>query len=275
MSQCTHQRLTPRIAIVIVLSIPALSACSGVGGPLQSTEPGQFRLLPHEEASGQRGPSSAGAVAPADTSAAAPEKAVAATALAEARGLRRAGDRRKAFAIIEAAVARTPAPGRALLVEGGLLALEIGAPDQAERLLRRAMDQGEPDWRVVSGLGIAVSAQGRHEEAQRHFQTALRMAPGQAALLNNLAMAHMLARNPGEGEKVLRAAARVAPGSARIKQNLALAQDLKGHDLKGQAAKLPEPNAGGQAPAGAKEAGLDRRRSATNPLAASAATPAL
>jgi Flp pilus assembly protein TadD len=160
----------------------------------------------------------------------------AASVLTEARGLRRAGDKKKAFDLIDAAVAKAPAPDRTLLVEGGLLALEIGAPEKAEMFLKKAEDPAKPDWRVLSGLGVAASAQGRHEEARRHFKAALALSPGQPAVLNNLALSHVLERKPGEAEKVLREASKAAPKSARIKQNLALTQGLKGRsDDSGEA----------------------------------------
>lgn len=169
--------------------------------------------------------------------------------LAEARGLRRAGEKKKAFELIDAAIAKAPAPDRTLLVEGGLLALEIGAPEKAEAFLKKAEDPAKPDWRVLSGLGVAASAQGRHEEARRHFKAALALSPGQPAVLNNLALSHVLEKKPGEAENVLREASKAAPKSTRIKQNLALIQGLKGRTDDLSEGASPEKTAAPDKPA--------------------------
>jgi Flp pilus assembly protein TadD len=202
--------LAGRIAWVCLA--PLLTACAGPSPSLLSAIPNA------DTGQAQR----ADAAVESQPVAAAPDL------LTQARNLRRAGDRKKAFDLIENAVAKGPSPDRGLLVEGGLLALELGAPDKADVLLRKAEDPAKPDWRVLSGLGVAASAQSRHVEAVHYFKAALVQSPGQASVLNNLALAHVLARKPGEAEGVLRAASKAAPTSARIKQNLALTQGLKG-----------------------------------------------
>jgi Flp pilus assembly protein TadD len=224
--------------MALAMITPMLTACTG---PTLS-------LLPTELATTTDGAKPAVATNPAlaaDQMSTTP----AANVLTEARGLRRAGDKKKAFDLIDAAIAKAPAPDRTLLVEGGLLALEIGAPEKAEAYLKKAEDPAKPDWRVLSGLGVASSAQGRHEEARRHFKAALALSPGQPAVLNNLALSHVLEKKPGEAEKVLREASKAAPKSARIKQNLALTQGLKGRtDDLGEGAS-PEKTAAPDKPA--------------------------
>lgn len=203
-------------SVAWVVLVPLLGACTGSSLSLLPTELG----TPASDIK----PASAASLAPTASQAGTSQ---ASGVLAEARGLRRAGEKKKAFELIEGAVAKAPAAEQGLLVEGGLLALEIGAPEKAELFLKKAQDPAKPDWRILSGLGVAASAQGRHEEARRHFNAALALSPGQPAVLNNLALSHVLERKPGEAEKVLREASKAAPKSARIKQNLALTQGLK------------------------------------------------
>ncbi len=226
--------------IVIAIVAPMLTACTGPS----------LSLLPADLTT------TAGDTKPAEAASAAltggqSSTTQATSVLSEVRSLRRAGDKRKAFDLIDAAVAKAPAPDRTLLVEGGLLALEVGVPEKAEAFLKRAEDPAHPDWRVLSGLGVAASAQGRHEEARRYFKAALALSPGQPAVLNNLALSHVLERKPGEAEKVLREASKAAPKSARIKQNLALTQGLKGRADDSSEAPTPEKTAAPEKPAGA------------------------
>jgi Flp pilus assembly protein TadD len=105
-------------------------------------------------------------------------------------------------------------------------ALERGDAPAAERLLV-AVQAGEPDWRLHSGLGIAASALGRQADAQTHFKRALQLSPRNPAVLNNLAISHMLDRNPSEAEVVLKRATADGNASRETLDNLALARSLK------------------------------------------------
>lgn len=152
----------------------------------------------------------------------------AAAALAYARALRLSGAKVEALAVLDKTAAAKPNERR-LQLESGLLALELGQTSKAERLLRRAYDAKTPDWRLHSGLGAALAASGKQQEAQVQFAKALALAPDHPSVLNNLAMSYALDGKADEAEKLLRRAQRTAPDTAQVQQNLALVLGLQGN----------------------------------------------
>ena len=87
-------------------------------------------------------------------------------ALAYARNLKAAGQQERALGVLQHA-SMFHSHDRELLSDYGRLALDADQLSLAQKLLEAADDPGKPDWRILSGLGVASSAQGRHEEAQR------------------------------------------------------------------------------------------------------------
>lgn len=219
-----HTIWLPLIAMMGACTGPPLSGLSGSVSATSQDGPVATSLTAVQQ---EALPSAA---LPGSKAERAPPSAKTTGILAEARALRRSGEKKKAFERIEAAMAEAAPADHTLLVESGLLALEIGNLDKAERYLKQANDPAGSDWRVLSGLGVAASSQGRPEDARRYFKAALMISPGQPAVLNNLAMASVLERKTGEAERMLRDAAKAAPQSDRIKQNLALAQGLKARE---------------------------------------------
>jgi Flp pilus assembly protein TadD len=175
----------------------------------------------------------------------APERAQAsAAAITRARALRAKGEKQRALALLEQA-ASSDTGNKALLAEQGLLALDLGQVQKAEALLRKAIDAKSPDWRLHSGLGAAISAQGRQAEAQVEFGKALALAPDHPSVLNNLALSYALEGKHEQAERLLRRLAQGAPQS-RTRQNLALLLGLKGkieEARKVSAAALPPDQA--------------------------------
>jgi Flp pilus assembly protein TadD len=147
-------------------------------------------------------------------------------ALAYARALRASGAKREALAVLDKAAGK--GTDRQLQLERGLLALDLGEPAKAERLLRQAHDPKAPDWRVHSGLGAALASRGRQQLAQEQFAKALALAPDHPSVLNNLALSFALDGNPAEAEKLLRKAERRAGAMPQVHQNLALVVGLAG-----------------------------------------------
>ena len=88
-----------------------------------------------------------------------PNPADVAAAPAYARALRVAGARAEALAVLETCAGK--AKDRGLTLERGLLTLELGQSEKAERLLRLADDPDAPDWRLNSALGAALAAPGQ------------------------------------------------------------------------------------------------------------------
>jgi Flp pilus assembly protein TadD len=150
--------------------------------------------------------------------------------IAEARSLRHAGDKAGAQRVLEKAAAEHPTDS-ALLRERGLLALDMGQVGKAEGLLKKAIDPRTPDWRVHLGLGTALAASGKQQQAQLQLAKALELAPDHPAILNNLALSYALDGKLAEAEKLLRRVA-VTEGqpsqAGQAKQNLALLLGLSG-----------------------------------------------
>lgn len=162
-------------------------------------------------------------------------------ALGYARGLKKEGRLKEAATVLETASRGAPVAAqagkpvqagegigtRALIVDRGLLALELGQAAEAKQLLAGANDPKARDWRVLSGLGIAAATLGQQAEAQRYFQSALELAPDNASVLNNLAMSYMLDKKIDKAEQLLRRAAKAGPTKPRVAQNLQLAVSLR------------------------------------------------
>ena len=146
--------------------------------------------------------------------------------LSEARQLRQSGQKARALALLDGAAEGNADP--AVTRERGLLALELGALDKARTLLKAAADNGPPDWRIYSGLGSALAASGRQQEAQAQFARALEIAPDHPSILNNLALSYALDGRHDQAEKLLRRAAQAQAAKPQAKQNLALLLALKG-----------------------------------------------
>jgi Flp pilus assembly protein TadD len=150
-------------------------------------------------------------------------------ALAYARGLRESGSTAQALAALDKTSALRPAD-KQLLLERGLLSLDLGDPAKAEGLLRKAQDDKAPSWRLHCALGTALATRGKQQEAQVQFARALELAPDHPSILNNLALSYVLDGKTEEAERLLRKA-RQAKGEvdpARVQQNLALVLGLRG-----------------------------------------------
>ncbi len=152
-----------------------------------------------------------------------------AAALAYARALRESGATPQALAVLDKTSALRPSDKR-LLLERGLLALELGEPAKAEALLQKANDEKAPNWRLHSALGTALASRGKQQEAQVQFAKALALAPDHPSILNNLALSYALDGKAEEAEKLLRKArqAKSTPDLGKVQQNLALVLGLRG-----------------------------------------------
>lgn len=178
-----------------------------------------------------------GRTASAETSPSRAPKPAAAAAIADARKHRLTGDKLKALQLLDAA-ALQDAKDKDLMTERGLVALEVGKVKQAENLLRTAFDPTAPDWRLHSGLGAALAAQGKHPEAQLQFAKALELAPDHPSVLNNLALSYALDGKHDEAERLLKRVTAATGAEPKAQQNLALIMGLKGN--VGEAKRLSE-----------------------------------
>ncbi|WP_051379304.1 tetratricopeptide repeat protein [Bradyrhizobium murdochi] len=107
------------------------------------------------------------------------------------RALMRNGDFDGAEAAFREALA--VAPGN---VDGevGLAQVMLGRQQHAEALVAfgAILERHPQNVKALNGAGIALDAVGRHQEAQRHYDRALAVAPDDRAARNNLALSKTL-----------------------------------------------------------------------------------
>ena len=123
-----------------------------------------------------------------------------------ARALRKNGQRPQAVAVLEQAAIQNP-KHRGVLDAFGRALADNGHYTQAVDVLDRAQAPGQPDWRILSVQGAALDQMGRHEEAQRYYGTALRLAPDEPSVLSNLGLSYALSKDLVRAETTLRRAA--------------------------------------------------------------------
>jgi Flp pilus assembly protein TadD len=148
-------------------------------------------------------------------------------ALNYARALRGLGQRAQAVAVLEQASIQHP-KDRALVGAYGRALADVGNYRQALEVLNRAHTPDQPDWRVLSVQGAVLDQMGRHDEAQRYYATALRIAPDEPSVLSNLGLSYALSRDLVRAEKTLRRANAQSRVDPRVRQNLALVVGLQG-----------------------------------------------
>lgn len=148
-------------------------------------------------------------------------------AAAYSRALRAIGQNSQAVAVLQQAAIRNP-KNQALLGEYGKALADAGRLKESAEVLARAHTPERPDWRILSVQGAVADQMGDHEGAQRYYEAALRIAPGEPSILSNQGLSFALAKRLPEAESVLRQAAASPGADARVRQNLALVLGLQG-----------------------------------------------
>jgi Flp pilus assembly protein TadD len=143
-----------------------------------------------------------------------------------AQALRALGQRAQAVSVLEQATIHHP-HNMALLGAYGRALADVGSYQQALDVLSRAHTPDQPDWRILSVQGAVLDQMGRHEDAQRHYKTALKIVPEEPTVLSNLGLSYALSRNLPAAEATLRRAA-ARTRDPRVTQNLALVVGLQG-----------------------------------------------
>lgn len=144
-----------------------------------------------------------------------------------ARNLKAMGEKQQALSVLQAA-AELNQNHRGLLGEYGRLALEFDQISLAQKLLERADDPAQPDWRVISARGTVFAKQGLYRDAIPFYERALSIAPDQGSVLNNLALAYTMEGHPDKAEPLMRRAAAARSADERVNQNLALVLGVQG-----------------------------------------------
>jgi Flp pilus assembly protein TadD len=148
-------------------------------------------------------------------------------AIRYARALRAIGQRAQAAAVLEQASIRDP-KNRAVTGAYGRALADTGNFSQAFEVLNRAHTPDQPDWHILSVQGAVLDQMGRHEEAQRYYASALRIAPDEPSVLSNLGLSYALSKDLKKAEETLRRATANGRIDARARQNLALVVGLQG-----------------------------------------------
>lgn len=138
-----------------------------------------------------------------------------------ARNLKALGEKQQALMVLQSSVDMNP-QHRGILSEYGRLALEFDQISLAQRLLERADDPLQPDWRVVSARGTVFAKQGQYAEAVPFYERAMELAPDKASVLNNLALAYTMLGKQDKAEPLLRKAAAIGKDDERVQKNLIL-----------------------------------------------------
>jgi Flp pilus assembly protein TadD len=148
-------------------------------------------------------------------------------AMRYAQALRAVGQRAQAAAVLEQAAIHN-AQDRALLGAYGRALADNGNYSQALDVLNRAHTPDQPDWRILSVQGAVLDQMGRHQDAQRHYASALRLMPDDPSVLSNLGLSYALSKDLPQAEATLRKAAAQPRAEPKVRQNLALVIGLQG-----------------------------------------------
>jgi Flp pilus assembly protein TadD len=148
-------------------------------------------------------------------------------AIRYAQALRATGQRAQAAAVLETAAIHNPGNSALLGAYGRALA-DAGNLKQALDVLQRAHSPDQPDWRILSVQGAVLDQLGRHEEAQRHYASALRIVPDEPSVLSNLGLSYALSKDLKRAEATLQRASGRGSNDKRVRQNLALVIGLQG-----------------------------------------------
>ncbi|GLH78356.1 hypothetical protein SSBR45G_32650 [Bradyrhizobium sp. SSBR45G] len=150
-----------------------------------------------------------------------------ATAIAYGQALRNNGQREQAVAVLEQATLASPG-NKAVLAAYGRALADNGNFKLAFDVLARAHSPDNPDWKLLSVQGTVLDQMGRHDEARRYYDSALKIVPGEPSVLSNLGLSYMLTRELPKAEEALRQAYGSQKADARVRQNLALVVGLQG-----------------------------------------------
>jgi Flp pilus assembly protein TadD len=144
-----------------------------------------------------------------------------------AQALRATGQRAQAVAVLEQTSLRNAKNMEVLGAYGRALA-DVGRFQQALDVLGRAHAPDHPDWRILSAQGAVLDQMGRHEDAQRYYETALKIVPDEPSVLSNLGLSYALSKQLTRAEATLKRAAAGPRIDPRVRQNLALVVGLQG-----------------------------------------------
>ena len=154
-------------------------------------------------------------------------------AIQYALALRGIGQRAQAVAVLEQASLQN-SEDTALLGAYGRALADVGNYGQALEVLNRAHTPEQPDWRILSVQGAVLDQMGRHDDARRHYASALRIIPDEPSVLSNLGLSYALSKDLPKAEENLRRAAAQPAAEPKVRQNLALVVGLQGRFVEAE-----------------------------------------
>ena len=207
--------------LLALASSLALGACAtgGLGGPVASIG-GPSTVLPSTDSErrlftqnwGQRFDADAG------------DKV---GALNYARGLRSLDEYAQAAAVLQQAAIKHPNDLEVLGAYGKALA-DDGRLDEAAVVLSHAHTPDHPNWSILSAQGAVADRMGDHAQAQRYYQSALKIVPGEPSVLSNLGLSYALDKQLNLAEQTMRQAVASPGADDRVRQNFAMVLALEG-----------------------------------------------
>jgi Flp pilus assembly protein TadD len=147
-------------------------------------------------------------------------------AIGYAKALRASDQRAQAAAVLQQAAIRNPKNMAVLSAFGRALA-DAGRLHEALDILGKAHNPDQPDWRVLSAQGAVLDQLGRHADARRYYEAALKIVPGEPSVLSNLGLSYALSKDLEKAEATLRQAAADARAEPKVRQNLAVVLALR------------------------------------------------
>jgi Flp pilus assembly protein TadD len=175
------------------------------------------------------------------------------------RALRALGQHAQALAILQRGVLAGGEDNEMLGLYGRTLA-DAGQFKEAQDVLARAHTPERPDWRILSAQGTVSDQMGEHDNAQRYYEAALKIVPGEPSVLSNLGLSHALSKRLPQAEQILRTAAADPRADARVRQNLVLVLGLQGRFIDAEAIARQD-----QSPAEAQATVAQLRRVVSQP----------
>lgn len=133
-----------------------------------------------------------------------------------------------ASACDKAATPKETAPKTIQLTEQGYTLLGKQQARASIPLFDQAIASDEHYIRAYQGKGIALNNIGKHEEAERIYEKALKIEPGSVGILNNYAMSKILGGHYQEAITMLAPLVKDGAQNATVQENYALAHCLDG-----------------------------------------------
>src|SRR3974390_2976235 len=140
-------------------------------------------------------------------------------AIAYARALRANDQRAQAVAVLEQAALRNPKSMPLMGAYGRALA-EAGQYAPALDALGKAHTPDNPDWHILNAEGAVLDQLGRSDDARKHYEAALKIAPGDPSVLSNLCLSYPMTKELKLAEDTLRQAAARPDAGPRVRAKL-------------------------------------------------------